>query len=109
VKKICYVAADYAAEPCKDTQASYDVDGEGWFTLAEERFKMAEILFQPHMGGVYDIFSVAFCVYASNMVPLCVLDVELVALLWACIKLYLYAWITATMQRCSVITAGSRR
>ncbi|KAM0855091.1 hypothetical protein ACQ4PT_050028 [Festuca glaucescens] len=51
-EKICYVAADYEAELCKDTQASCEVDGEGWFTLAEERFKMAEILFQPHMGGV---------------------------------------------------------
>jgi actin-related protein 8 len=51
------------------------VDGEGWFTLAEERFKMAEILFQPQMGGVYDIFSVACLVCALNMAHLSELDV----------------------------------
>lgn len=51
-EKICYVAYDYEAELCKNTQASCEVDGEGWFTLSEERFKMAEILFQPQMGGV---------------------------------------------------------
>uniref|UniRef100_A0A453DC76 F-box domain-containing protein n=1 Tax=Aegilops tauschii subsp. strangulata TaxID=200361 RepID=A0A453DC76_AEGTS len=51
-EKICYVAADYEAELCKNTQASCEVDGEGWFTLSEERFKMAEILFQPQIGGV---------------------------------------------------------
>ena len=59
VKKICYVAADYEAELCKNTQASCEVYGEGWFTLSEERFKLAEILFQPQIGGVYVIFSVA--------------------------------------------------
>lgn len=53
VKKLCYVAADYEAEKRKDTQASCEVDGEGWFTLSEERFKTAEILFQPQIGGVY--------------------------------------------------------
>jgi actin-related protein 8, plant len=58
-KKICYVAVDYEAELCKDTQASCEVDGEGWFTLSEERFKMAEILFQPQMGRMYVTFSVA--------------------------------------------------
>ena len=52
VKKLCYVAADYEAELCKNSQASCEVDGEGWFTLSEERFKMAEILLQPQMGGV---------------------------------------------------------
>jgi len=56
VKKLCYVAADYEAELRKDTQASCEVDGEGWFTLSEERFKTPEILFQPHMGGMYGIF-----------------------------------------------------
>lgn len=50
-EKICYVASDYEAELSKDTQASCEVDGEGWFTLSEERFKMAEILFQPQIGG----------------------------------------------------------
>jgi len=56
MKKLCYVAADYEAELRKDTQASCEVDGEGWFTLSTERFKTAEILFQPHMGGMYVIF-----------------------------------------------------
>nr|BAG94568.1 unnamed protein product [Oryza sativa Japonica Group] len=51
-EKLCYVAADYEAEKRKDTQASCEVDGEGWFTLSEERFKTAEILFQPQIGGV---------------------------------------------------------
>ncbi|XP_062184360.1 actin-related protein 8 isoform X2 [Phragmites australis] len=51
-EKLCYVAADYEAELRKDTQASCEVDGEGWFTLSEERFKTAEILFQPHIGGM---------------------------------------------------------
>ncbi|CAL5014285.1 unnamed protein product [Urochloa decumbens] len=51
-EKLCYVAADYEAELRKDTQASCEIDGEGWFTLSEERFKTAEILFQPHMGGM---------------------------------------------------------
>ncbi|XP_066344771.1 actin-related protein 8-like isoform X2 [Miscanthus floridulus] len=51
-EKLCYVAADYEAELRKDTQASCEVDGEGWFTLSEERFKTPEILFQPHMGGM---------------------------------------------------------
>jgi hypothetical protein len=107
-KKICYVAADYEAELCKDTQASCEVDGDGWFTLAEERFKMAEILFQPQMGGVYDIFSVECLVCALNTAHLCEHDVYLVAVLWACIKQYLYVWIIAIMRRSSVITAGSR-
>ncbi|KAL5214193.1 hypothetical protein ABZP36_003345 [Zizania latifolia] len=50
-EKLCYVAADYEEELHKDTQASCEVDGEGWFTLSEERFKTAEILFQPQIGG----------------------------------------------------------
>ncbi|KAL6651588.1 hypothetical protein ACP70R_010513 [Stipagrostis hirtigluma subsp. patula] len=45
-------AADYEAELRKDTRASCEVDGEGRFTLSEERFKTAEILFQPHIGGM---------------------------------------------------------
>jgi hypothetical protein len=56
MKKLCYVAADYEAELRKDTQASCEVDGERLFTLSTERFKTAEILFQPHMGGMYVIF-----------------------------------------------------
>lgn len=51
-EKLCYVAADYEAELRKDTQASCEVDGEGWFTLSDERFKTTEILFQPHIGGI---------------------------------------------------------
>uniref|UniRef100_A0A0D9WAW8 F-box domain-containing protein n=1 Tax=Leersia perrieri TaxID=77586 RepID=A0A0D9WAW8_9ORYZ len=51
-EKLCYVAVDYEAELRKDTQASCEVDGEGWFTLSEERFKTAEILFQPQIGGM---------------------------------------------------------
>ena len=59
VKKLCYVAADYEAELRKDTHASCEVDCEGWFTLSEERFKTAEILFQPHIGGMYVILHIA--------------------------------------------------
>ncbi|KAK3141215.1 hypothetical protein QOZ80_4BG0330940 [Eleusine coracana subsp. coracana] len=51
-EKLCYVATDYEAELRKDTHASCEVDGEGWFTLSEERFKTTEILFQPHIGGI---------------------------------------------------------
>ncbi|KAL6844398.1 hypothetical protein ACP4OV_026071 [Aristida adscensionis] len=51
-EKLCYVATDYEAELRKDTRASCEINGEGWFTLSEERFKTAEILFQPHIGGV---------------------------------------------------------
>ncbi|XP_072994258.1 actin-related protein 8 [Typha latifolia] len=51
-EKLCYVAVDYDAELQKVTEASCEVAGEGWFTLSEERFQTAEILFQPQMGGV---------------------------------------------------------
>ncbi|KAI0492411.1 hypothetical protein KFK09_026682 [Dendrobium nobile] len=50
-EKLCYVAADYEAELRKDNPASFEVAGEGWFTLSKERFQAAEILFQPHIGG----------------------------------------------------------
>lgn len=50
-EKLCYVAADYDAELRKDTQASFEVAGQGWFTLSKERFQATEILFQPHIGG----------------------------------------------------------
>ncbi|KAJ1420525.1 F-box-like domain superfamily [Sesbania bispinosa] len=50
--KLCYVALDYEAELSKDTQASYEAIGEGWFTLSKERFQTGEILFQPHLAGV---------------------------------------------------------
>ncbi|KAK7334458.1 hypothetical protein VNO80_26215 [Phaseolus coccineus] len=51
-EKLCYVAHDYEAELSKDTKASYEAAGEGWFTLSKERFQTAEILFQPHFAGV---------------------------------------------------------
>ncbi|XP_008782953.1 actin-related protein 8 isoform X2 [Phoenix dactylifera] len=51
-EKLCYVASDYEAELCKDTQASCEVASEGWFTLSKERFQTTEILFQPHIGGM---------------------------------------------------------
>ncbi|XP_042446787.1 actin-related protein 8-like isoform X2 [Zingiber officinale] len=51
-EKLCYVAADYEAELQKDTEASCEVVGEGWFTLSKERFKTGEILFQPLIGGL---------------------------------------------------------
>ncbi|KAF3327607.1 actin-related protein 8 [Carex littledalei] len=51
-EKLCYVALDYEAEMRKDTSASCEVAGEGWFTLSKERFQVGELLFQPHLGGV---------------------------------------------------------
>ncbi|PKA58627.1 Actin-related protein 8 [Apostasia shenzhenica] len=51
-EKLCYVAANYDTELCKDTKASCEVAGEGLFTLSKERFQATEILFQPHIGGV---------------------------------------------------------
>ncbi|KAH9804546.1 actin-related protein 8 [Citrus sinensis] len=51
-EKLCYVAADYKAELSKDTQASLEIAGEGWFTLSKERFQTGEILFQPRMADV---------------------------------------------------------
>ncbi|XP_047149127.1 actin-related protein 8 [Vigna umbellata] len=51
-EKLCYVALDYEAELSKDTNASYEAAGEGWFTLSKERFQTAEVLFKPHFAGV---------------------------------------------------------
>ncbi|XP_078443394.1 actin-related protein 8 [Wolffia australiana] len=51
-EKLCYVAVDYSAELCKDTRASYEVPGEGWFTLSKERFQTGELLFRPQIGAV---------------------------------------------------------
>ncbi|KAI3914260.1 hypothetical protein MKW92_007359 [Papaver armeniacum] len=51
-ENLCYVASDYGSELSKDTNASYEVTGEGQFTLSEERFQTGEILFQPRMGGL---------------------------------------------------------
>uniref|UniRef100_A0A1J3JUJ1 Actin-related protein 8 n=1 Tax=Noccaea caerulescens TaxID=107243 RepID=A0A1J3JUJ1_NOCCA len=51
-EKLCYVALDYNAELSRDTQASVEVAGEGWFTLSKERFQTGEILFQPRLAGM---------------------------------------------------------
>ncbi|XP_022154994.1 actin-related protein 8-like [Momordica charantia] len=51
-ENLCYVAEDYEAELSKDTQASFEAAGEGWFTLSKERFQTGEILFRPRMAGV---------------------------------------------------------
>ncbi|RYR27370.1 hypothetical protein HN51_060997 [Arachis hypogaea] len=51
-EKLCYVAIDYEAELSKDTQASFEAAGEGWFILKKERFQTGEILFQPRLAGV---------------------------------------------------------
>jgi actin-related protein 8 len=52
IQMLCYVAADYEAELSKDTEASYEVVGEDWFTLSKERFQTGEILFKPRIAGV---------------------------------------------------------
>ncbi|PIN21343.1 actin [Handroanthus impetiginosus] len=51
-ENLCYVALDYEAELSKDTQASFAVTPNSWFTLSKERFQTGEILFQPRMAGV---------------------------------------------------------
>ncbi|GMY30732.1 actin-related protein 8 isoform X1 [Fagus crenata] len=51
-ENLCYVAADYEAELYKDMQASFEIVGEGRFTLSKERFQTGEILFRPTIGGV---------------------------------------------------------
>ncbi|XP_071702455.1 actin-related protein 8-like [Rutidosis leptorrhynchoides] len=51
-ENLCYVALDYEAELCKDTEASYEVAAAGWFTLKQERFQTGEILFQPRIAGM---------------------------------------------------------
>lgn len=51
-ENLCYVASDYEAELSKDTVASFEVSGEGRFTLSEERFQTGEVLFQPRIAGV---------------------------------------------------------
>ncbi|XP_011007056.1 PREDICTED: actin-related protein 8-like [Populus euphratica] len=52
-EKLCYVAADYEVELSRDTPASLEVPGEGWFALSKERFTTGEVLFQPHIAGVH--------------------------------------------------------
>lgn len=108
-KKLCYIAADYEAELRKDTQASCEVDGEGWFTLSEERFKTAEILFQPHMGGMYVVFGYGLIAFITVQLWLLNIDLYRAGKLWACIKQYLYVWITAIILKWLVMTAGTRR
>ncbi|CAH8392233.1 unnamed protein product [Eruca vesicaria subsp. sativa] len=51
-ENLCYVALDYEAELSRDTQASVEIAGEGWFTLSKERFQTGEILFQPRLAGM---------------------------------------------------------
>lgn len=51
-ENLCYVAIDYEAELGKDTEASYEVPVEGWFTLKQERFRTGEVLFQPRIAGL---------------------------------------------------------
>ncbi|GAA0150696.1 actin and actin related protein [Lithospermum erythrorhizon] len=51
-ENLCYVALDYEAELSKNTEASFEVAPEGWFTLSKERFQTGEILFQPSLAGL---------------------------------------------------------
>ncbi|KAL6513984.1 Actin-like protein arp8 [Orobanche hederae] len=51
-ENLCYVAIDYEAELSKDTEASFAVPSDTWFSLSKERFQTGEILFQPRMAGV---------------------------------------------------------
>ncbi|XP_052178104.1 actin-related protein 8-like [Diospyros lotus] len=51
-ENLCYVALDYEAELSKDPEASFEVEGEGTFTLSKERFLTGEILFQPRIAGL---------------------------------------------------------
>ncbi|ERN19028.1 actin-related protein 8 isoform X1 [Amborella trichopoda] len=70
-ENLCYVATDYEAEQTKYTEASYDVPGEGFFTLSKERFQTGEILFQPHLGGLRTMAlhqAVALCMEHCHIV-----------------------------------------
>ncbi|KAL3821174.1 hypothetical protein ACJIZ3_007079 [Penstemon smallii] len=51
-ENLCYVALDYEAELSKDTEASFRVTSNSWFTLSKERFQTGEILFKPRIAGV---------------------------------------------------------
>ncbi|WZZ21323.1 hypothetical protein YC2023_122710 [Brassica napus] len=51
-ENLYYVALDYEAELSRDTKASMEIMGEGWFTLSKERFQTGEILFQPRLAGM---------------------------------------------------------
>lgn len=64
-ENLCYVALNYEAELSKDTEASFRVASEGWFTLSKERFQTGEVLFQPRMAGVQALGihqAVALCI-----------------------------------------------
>ncbi|CDY17400.1 BnaA10g10340D [Brassica napus] len=52
IDNLYYVALDYEAELSRDTKASMEIMGEGWFTLSKERFQTGEILFQPRLAGM---------------------------------------------------------
>ncbi|WZZ89724.1 hypothetical protein YC2023_118303 [Brassica napus] len=51
-ENLYYVALDYEAELSRDTKASVEIMGEGWFTLSNERFQTGEIIFQPRLAGM---------------------------------------------------------
>ncbi|GFP94784.1 actin-related protein 8 [Phtheirospermum japonicum] len=51
-ENLCYVALDYEAELSKDTEASFAVSPDTWFSLSKERFQTGEILFRPRMAGL---------------------------------------------------------
>ncbi|GFS36132.1 actin-related protein 8 [Actinidia rufa] len=64
----CYVAFDYEAELSKDTQASFEVAAEGWFTLSKERFQTGEILFQPRITRVQVSSLFTPCYFVQHVV-----------------------------------------
>ncbi|KAJ9540366.1 hypothetical protein OSB04_026872 [Centaurea solstitialis] len=65
-ENLCYVALDYEAERRKDTEASFEIKPEGWYTLKQERFETGEILFKAciegrrHLRGLHQ--AVAQCI-----------------------------------------------
>ena len=68
LQNLCYVAFDYEAELSKDTQASFEVAAEGWFTLSKERFQTGEILFQPRITGVQVSSLFTPCYFVQHVV-----------------------------------------
>ncbi|KAI3769089.1 hypothetical protein L6452_00186 [Arctium lappa] len=74
-ENLCYVAIDYEAELRKDTEGSFEVPVEGWFTLKQERFQTGEILFQPRIAGLSATGlhqAVALCIdhcHAAGLTP----------------------------------------
>lgn len=64
-EKLCYVAQDYAAELCKNTEATCSLENQGEFKLNHERFMACEIMFQPYLGGLRTMSlqqAVALCI-----------------------------------------------